>query len=72
VAGLTDCFSSRIWIGTGVFDVNAFTHELAHLAQNCNSPQPNDPGLDSDHSNWNRDGIFDAIFTTQGYSGSIH
>jgi len=72
VAGMTECDLSRIYIGTGPYRDNAYAHELAHLAQNCNSPLPIDEHLDYDHSNWNRDGIYDAIFLSQGYVRSIH
>ena len=40
----------------------AFTHELVHAAQNCESPMPVDPGRDPSHSNWSRDGLEKSIF----------
>lgn len=61
VSGLTYCFQSRVYIGTGVFGINAYTHEIAHIAQGCNSPLPVDEHSDADHSNWIRDGIYDTI-----------
>lgn len=38
----------------------AFTHELVHAAQGCYAAPPTDPGMDVDHANWQRAGIYQA------------
>lgn len=68
--GWTVCEDQRIYFHTGdgyIFKDDttrkrsawqtAWSHELTHAAQKCNSPFPTDPGLDDSHSNWNRDDL---------------
>lgn len=62
VAGVTNCSKGLSIIGSDDPRRNALAHELAHAIQRCSPPQPPiDEGLDSDHADWNRDGINDAI-----------
>ena len=68
LAGLTDCYQSEIFIGTGPFESNAFAHELAHVAQNCNAPKELDPGRDPAHSNWDSSGIQEGIDMAQAHT----
>lgn len=70
VAGLTSCVSRIIVVGTpasGDWRDGATVHELFHVMQHCDAPHPNDIGNDSDHSNWYRDGVFDAIERARTY-----
>lgn len=60
VYGLTRCEFSVIEIGTDNLGRSALAHEMVHAMQNCIPLGP----LDHDdyyHSNWDRDGINDAI-----------
>lgn len=68
VAGLTWCDSRTIHIGTpedGKWKHSVLVHELFHGMQNCKAPGPPDLGGDTDHANWFRDGIYDAIERAQ-------
>lgn len=68
VAGFTNCPLMYLEIGTSDPHVarSAYTHELLHAAQGCYTPLPTDDGLDRDHSNWNRDGLYNATNVVAG------
>ena len=63
VMGLTACWYAAMQIGADRFGWNSYPHELAHVLQNCDPPPgtPDDYGTDARHSNWVRDGIYQAI-----------
>lgn len=68
VSGLTWCSSKTIVVGTPGdknWNRSSLVHEIFHGMQNCQPPQPPDVGNDTDHANWIRDGIFDAIEGTK-------
>lgn len=58
VGGYTICVTGEMHVGTGK---EVYAHEMAHALQSCQSPLPIDESTDIDHSNWYRDGIFEAI-----------
>lgn len=62
VAGLTYCTVQTMYIHNRPFGRNAITHEYVHAIQNCAPLGPYDPKL-AGHSNWDRDGIWEAINT---------
>ena len=76
VAGLTYCQAQTIEIGgaplfkhgPGQAYGGAFTHEMAHIIQNCTPLPPCDPNskCGCDHANWDRDGITDADVYASG------
>lgn len=63
VAGATNCSWSamEISVNADLPLLTTLTHEMAHAVQDCRSPLPVDEGVDSWHSDWKRDHIFDAI-----------
>lgn len=68
VAGISDCNAGYMVLADlGMVYKSAFSHEAAHFVQRCNAPAPKDRGVDEDHSNWRRDGIYDATEKVQGY-----
>ncbi len=67
VSGVAMCHMRYIEIGTPEdlkWTSTALTHELVHVMQDCKPVRPAEDGLDNDHANWERDGIFDAIRAT--------
>jgi hypothetical protein len=63
VVGLTNCDERTITVAWMAPEYGALTHEMAHALQGC---QPLPPFDDTDfdhwaHSNWLRDGIYEAI-----------
>ena len=65
-AGWAECDLRRIQFHAGEeswrkAQDTSFAHELIHIAQFCTTPLPVDKGRDQDHSNWDRDGFYDAI-----------
>lgn len=67
VAGYTLCPTKTmvVW-DTDYPKLSSFAHELGHALQYCESKKPVDEGLDEDHSDWHREGIFQAIDKVQG------
>jgi hypothetical protein len=64
VSGYANCGGRNLVIGTppsGRWADSSLTHELFHIAQGCEPIQPATDGQDSDHANWVRDGIINAI-----------
>lgn len=64
VGGWCSCRARVIVVGTpgdGVWARSALVHELFHAMQGCDAPLPVDDGLDADHANWHRDGLFAAL-----------
>ncbi len=60
VAGLTYCQNGNVIIGNSPPRKSALAHEMVHALQNCYPLGPYDE-KDFYHSNWRRDGIYDAI-----------
>jgi len=62
IAGMTTCPVNLVEVGYAyeVYD-SALSHEIIHIMQGCYPPQPPTMGTDADHSNWVRDGIYNAI-----------
>jgi hypothetical protein len=67
VEGWSDCVWGALYFHADYprFWRTAFAHELVHIAQRCETPQPVDEHRDADHSNWSRDGIAKALLDTQ-------
>ncbi len=64
VTGYANCRERTVTVGTpvsGQWRHGALAHELMHVVQDCAAVQPVDPGLDVDHANWTRDGLWTAI-----------
>lgn len=60
VQGLTYCENGNVIIGNSLPKDSALAHEIVHALQNCTPLEPyNDKDLF--HSNWKRDGLYDAI-----------
>lgn len=74
VSGHTMCSQKLIVVGTPnitfeghtVWRASSVVHEIFHALQDCASPQPIDSGTDYYHSNWVRDGIYNAIEYEKG------
>ena len=69
VLGTTTCWSKIIKVakpGDGNWLHSALIHELFHAMQKCSATPPIDSGSDDWHSNWVRDGIYDAIDFERG------
>lgn len=74
VSGWAECWLSRVHVhvNDGFADKEktqkvglahtAYAHEMIHIAQACMAPLPIDDKSDADHSNWYRDGLFQAIW----------
>lgn len=60
IAGMTECGAKRITLSNLSWRVSAFTHELAHAAQGCQTWALSDVE-DQSHWQWNENGIFAAI-----------
>lgn len=60
VSGLTRCDLRVMIIGNQPVTKGALAHEYVHALQNCD-PMPPIDDSDPYHSNWVRDGIYDAI-----------
>jgi len=67
VEGWTDCPTATVYFHAGYsrFWRTAFTHELVHIAQRCDSPLPIDEHRDVDHSDWTRHGYARALLDVQ-------
>lgn len=65
VCGLSWCQYGVVEVGTPPhwphWSRSTLTHELVHVMQGCNTPGEVDPGMDDDHSNWERLGINEAL-----------
>jgi hypothetical protein len=62
VAGVSYCYAGFFQINSAPFAIqSSFAHEMVHILQGCNSPLPIDKHSDKDHSNWYRDGFYEAI-----------
>jgi hypothetical protein len=68
VAGITYCNQKSMVVGNLNPRESTFTHELAHVLQNCRPNWPHDE-IDWDHSNWERDGIYRAISKALDWKG---
>lgn len=60
VHGITHCNLNYIEIGSDYPPQSSLTHEIVHVLQEC-VPLPPTDEQDPDHSNWGRDGIYEAI-----------
>lgn len=60
VAGLNFCSTRTIYVGNVSPMQSALAHEIAHAAQRCAPLLPVDP-KDPDHSNWERDGVYNSL-----------
>ena len=67
VEGWTDCPTKTLYFHAGYprFWRTAFTHELVHVAQNCETPLPVDEHRDVDHSDWTRHGYAKTLLDVQ-------
>jgi hypothetical protein len=68
VSGYANCDGRNLVIGSptsGRWQESSLAHELFHIAQGCQAVQPATDGQDSDHANWVRDGITQAIMTME-------
>ncbi len=62
IAGQSFCVYGYMHINNSTFaGWSSLPHEMMHFLQNCGAVQPPDPNRDSDHANWDRDGIYQAI-----------
>lgn len=65
ISGATWCWNKTIVVGTpdnNDWTKSSIVHEIYHVWQNCNSGDgPPDRLNDTDHANWERYGIYEAI-----------
>jgi hypothetical protein len=65
VSGHTLCEQKLIVVGTPTvragWSKSSLVHEIFHALQDCTTPEPMDKGLDWQHRNWVRDGLYNAI-----------
>lgn len=73
VAGTAYCnhlFGAHIVLSTAHNHV--LLHELHHVAQGCDAPNPIDEGADDSHSNWYRTGAYERIQRGGEYLFNTH
>lgn len=63
--GCSFCPSNSVIINNGRPEFSSISHEMFHILQGCVTAQPNDPGQDDYHSDWERTGVNAKLLAIQ-------
>lgn len=66
VVGRTECPLAKVTIGDDDPKKSAYSHEMAHVIQRCLGQGPYEGVTMDGHENWERDGIYAAVWESEG------
>jgi hypothetical protein len=61
ISGIARCWNHSIELSSKVIYESSYAHEMLHILQNCEDVLPVDPGFDSSHADWQRNGFTGII-----------